>query len=148
MSIVRHLPAMASLWALSLVVTEARAVEAGAVATGAASIHLQTTLDLRPPNLDEIYSPAQIAALLNMPFSEIEEVHVEAVRLESVADSPTPAIPEGLGAVFWSVPNATQAWRILMPVTSDQVDSFSENLDSVVYSQPTALPMRDPTLFP
>lgn len=137
---------IASLSAFAL--TAGAAAFAADVGSASSPVDLRIALDLSPPAIAEIYSPEQIAELLNRPLRDMEEVRVESARLEAESESDAPVIPEGLEAVIWSVPNPAQAWHIFMPITADQVNPFSAALDSVVYSQPTALPTRDPAMFP
>lgn len=148
MSTVRQCHMIALLWSLILGTVAAQAAGVGAAPGAASPSDLKLALDLRPPALDEIYSPQQIAELLNRPLSDIEEVRVEGVRLEAISNADPAAVPAGLEALFWSIPNPAQAWRIFMPISTDRENPFADDVGSVVYSQPTALPARDPAMFP
>jgi hypothetical protein len=109
------------------------------------------TLDLRPPDLDDLYTPEQIERLLSRTFHEdadanMEEVQVEGERPGTSPVPATPDIPGGLVAVFWAVANPLQAWRILAPVPSDR--SLASNAEVTTYFPPAAVPPRSVTESP
>jgi hypothetical protein len=133
-----------ALWSLAFAIASAQAGDLGPEPASSSWLELHSNLNLSPPELEAIYSPEEIAELINR---DIEEVRVEGARLEAATDPVVAPIPEGLEAVIWSVPNPAQAWHIFMPVPSDAIDSLTVRLDAE-HSQPTALPARDPAMFP
>lgn len=146
MSSVKHNALIASMM-LSLLT--AGSLHAADARPATAAMATRVALDLRLPDLTEIYSAEEIARLLGRPLNEdIEEVRVVGDRPEAVPITPTPSIPSGLGAVFWAATNPLQAWRIFMPLAPDQAIPASVSLDTVAYLPPAALAHRDPVMFP
>jgi hypothetical protein len=82
-------------------------------------------LDLRPPNITEVFSQETIDRALRQARDPrtIEEVEVEG-RRESIP-SRTPNIPGGIFAPFWALANPSQSWRILLPLAPDQAERYS-----------------------
>lgn len=74
-------------------------------------------LDLRAPDVTQLFTAEQISTVLAPTFREtIEEVEVEGER-----DIPaTPRVWPGIFAPFWALANPTQAWRIIAPLPPDQ----------------------------
>jgi hypothetical protein len=82
-----------------------------------------TPLDLRPPNITDLFSAQEIALIIAKTFSDdIEGVEVRGQRI--VEPSATPDVWGGLAAPFWALVNPTQAWRILAPLPPDQIRRF------------------------
>jgi hypothetical protein len=129
MSIVENRPLIASL-VLSLMA--AGSLQAADSPAALAGIALHVTLDLRSPDITEIYSPAQIEELLSTTFDEdIEEVRVESARPETI-----PATER------------MQVWRWAMPLAPNQAKDDPTSLDTVAFLPPIAVPDRDPAMFP
>jgi hypothetical protein len=77
----------------------------------------QKPLDLRVPDVSELFTPEQIQAILSHTASDdYEEVEVRGTRIPS-----TPDVWGGLGAPVWGLLNPTQAWRIIAPIPPDQI---------------------------
>jgi hypothetical protein len=77
----------------------------------------QQPLDLRIPDVTELFTPDQIQAILSHTASDdYEEVEVRGARIPS-----TPDVWGGLAAPVWGLLNPTQAWRIIAPIPPDQI---------------------------
>ena len=77
----------------------------------------QKPLDLRVPDVSELFTPEQIQAILSHTASDdYEEVEVRGARIPT-----TPDVWGGLGAPVWGLLNPTQAWRIIAPIPPDQI---------------------------
>jgi hypothetical protein len=77
----------------------------------------QKPLDLRVPDVSELFTPEQIQAILSHTASDdYEEVEVRGTRIPA-----TPDVWGGLGAPVWGLLNPTQAWRIIAPIPPDQI---------------------------
>jgi hypothetical protein len=78
-------------------------------------------LDLRPPDIHDVWTPQQIATVLQStqdPDVLVENVEVQGFR--GTAAPRTPTVWSGLGAPFWALLHPAQAWRILLPLPPDQ----------------------------
>ena len=74
-------------------------------------------LDLRKPDVTELYTPEQIQAMLaHTRDGRLEEVEVQGERVPV-----TPNVWGGLAAPVWALFNPTQAWRIFAPVPPDRL---------------------------
>ena len=90
-------------------------------------------LDLRIPDVTELYTPEQIQAILSSTSGdEYEEVEVRGARIPA-----TPEVWSGLGAPVWGLLNPTQVWRIIAPIPPDQIHAADVRPEA----QPTE---RDP----
>ncbi len=87
-------------------------------------------LDLRPPQITQLYTPQQIDKILANTFAreDIEEVQVESVRDHMPTN--TPRVWPGLGAVFWAMANPAQSWRIFAPLPPDQTRGLYARVDA------------------
>ena len=105
-------------------------------------------LDLRAPNITDLFSAQEIALIIAKTFSEdIEGVEVRGKRL--VEPSATPDVWGGLAAPFWALANPTQAWRILAPVPPDQIRHYNQDAPraSDTFLEPAAAaPATDPIM--
>jgi hypothetical protein len=91
---------------------------AATTASGATATVPRQPLDLRPPNILQLFTSEQINRILATTFREdIEEVEVESER-DRMPDTPTPW--PGIAAPFWALLNPTQSWRIFAPLPPDQ----------------------------
>ena len=74
-------------------------------------------LDLRIPDVTELYTPEQIQALLSQSRGdEYEEIEVRGERIPS-----TPDVWTGIAAPVWGLLNPTQVWRIIAPIPPDRI---------------------------
>ncbi|MGH8178206.1 MAG: hypothetical protein ACREV5_18270 [Steroidobacter sp.] len=76
-------------------------------------------LDLRAPDIRDLFTPQQIAAVL----ASTRDRNIEEVEVEGVRGPPPPSTPEVWGAIaapFWALLHPTQAWRILAPIPPDR----------------------------
>lgn len=77
-------------------------------------------LDLRAPDITELYSDDEIKRFLSRALDpNIEEVRVDDARTHEAP----PASPEVWGAIaapFWALLHPTQAWRIIAPIPPDR----------------------------
>jgi hypothetical protein len=89
-------------------------------AARAVSPEASKPLDLRAPDIFDIFTPQQITLVLARTFDRnIEGIEVEGERV--IERSATPRVWWGLGAPFWALANPTQAWRIFAPLPPDQI---------------------------
>jgi hypothetical protein len=97
-------------------------------------------LDLKPPNITELYTSEQLAALLDkMDAQHLEGVEVEGERIP--APKFTPEIWPGIGAPFWALLHPTQAWRIFGPIPPDQARGFNAKpANTEGYLEPAGVP--------
>lgn len=117
------------------------------------SAHAQETartappLDLRPPRIEELYSPAQIAALVGRTADgDLEEVEVYGLRPGEAAPPRSPAVPSGLRSLVWAALNPTQMWRVFAPLPADRADLLGKDLDvALPYRQPATVRPRKPS---
>jgi hypothetical protein len=87
-------------------------------------------LDLRAPDITEIYTREQIEAFLVKSANEDKN---EAVEVESTRERPpnvTPNIWPGIAAPFWALLHPSQAWRILVPLPPDQTRGKEKKPDA------------------
>ena len=69
-------------------------------------------LDLKAPDIHDVMSADEIAALLPDP-DESEVVGAETVQVRGAV--PAPYVPGGFAALYWAVTHPIQSWRILAP---------------------------------
>jgi hypothetical protein len=70
-------------------------------------------LDLRAPELTQVFTPAQLSEKLQDPDEEQYDI-TETVQVEG--ERQLAPVSVGLMAIPWAIIHPTQAWRILMPV--------------------------------
>jgi hypothetical protein len=76
-------------------------------------------LDLRAPDITQIYSREQIARVLAATKGDnIEEVEVEGERAPLPPN--TPNVWPTIAAPIWALLHPLQAWRIFVPMPPDQ----------------------------
>ena len=109
--------------------------EAQEISGARPAVQAPRKLDLRIPNITELYTHEQIQAFLAPTFREdTEEVEVRG-RREAV----TPKVWPGIAAPFWAIFNPTQAWRIIAPFPPDQTRALAFNADvTTPYQKPAA----------
>lgn len=79
-----------------------------------ASTSQAAALDLRAPELSQVFTPAQLSEKLQDP-DELEQYDpTETVQVEG--ERQLAPVSVGLMAIPWAIIHPTQAWRILMPV--------------------------------
>lgn len=128
---IRQFAATTMLAVTFLIVSTAEAQEASGVR---ASVEARK-LDLRIPNITELYTEEQIQALLAATFQE----HTEEVQVRGRRETVTPNVWPGIAAPFWAILNPTQAWRIIAPLPPDQTRAIAFNADvTTPYQQPAA----------
>lgn len=102
-------------------------------------------LDLRIPDITELYTHAQIQALLAPTFRESVTDVIEAVEVQGRREPVTPTVWPGIAAPFWAIFNPTQAWRIIAPFPPDQSRALAFNADvTTPYQKPVARTAADP----
>ncbi len=100
-----------------------------------APVQTSTQLDLRIPDITELYTEEQIQAFLAMTFEE----HAEEVKVQGRREPVTPKVWPGIAAPFWAIVNPTQAWRIIAPLPPDQTRVSGLNADvTTPYQAPAA----------
>jgi hypothetical protein len=101
-------------------------------------------LDLRPPNIHQLYTQQQLQRLIaKMEAENIEEVEVEGARVPPPTF--TPRIWPGIAAPFWALFHPTQAWRIFAPMPPDQARTVGyQRPDTEGYLEPLGVPPGDP----
>ena len=97
-------------------------------------------LDLRPPDITQLYTSQQLADLLE----KLEEQHIENVEVEGARVPPPPGTPRvwpAIAAPFWALLHPTQAWRILAPLPPDQAREVGNEVpDTEGYLEPAGVP--------
>jgi len=74
-------------------------------------------LDLRIPDVTELYTPEQIQAMLShAQGDQYEDIEVRGERIPV-----TPDVWTGLAAPVWGLLNPTQVWRIIAPIPPDRI---------------------------
>ena len=101
-------------------------------------------LDLRPPNITQLYTPRQLERLIaKMEAENIEEIEVEGARIPPPTF--TPRVWPGIAAPFWALFHPTQAWRILAPIPPDQArDIGNQSFTTEGRLEPLGVPPGDP----
>jgi hypothetical protein len=69
-------------------------------------------LDLKAPDIHDVMSADEIAALLPDP-DESDVVGAETVQVRGAVAAPY--VPGGFAAIYWGLTHPIQAWRILAP---------------------------------
>lgn len=102
-------------------------------------------LDLRPPDITELYSQQQLQQLIaKMEAENIEEIEVEGARPPGPAYN-TPRVWPAIAAPFWALLHPTQAWRILAPIPPDQARTIgNQRSDTEGLLEPIGVPPGDP----
>lgn len=78
------------------------------------------TLDLRIPPIASLFTPEQIAAILDKARDpDMDEVEVEGRR--EPPKPVTPTVWRGIAAPLWALLNPTHSWRIFAPLPPDQL---------------------------
>jgi hypothetical protein len=97
-------------------------------------------LDLKPPDITELYTSEQLQTMLDrMDAQHLEGVEVEGERIP--APKFTPEIWPGIAAPFWALLHPTQAWRIFGPIPPDQARGInSRPPDTEGYLEPAGVP--------
>jgi len=92
-------------------------------------------LDLRIPDITELYTPEQIQAMLATTRSDEDDL--EVVEVKGARVPLTPDVWGGLAAPVWGLLHPLQSWRIIAPITEDRIHAADVT--------PEAQPMpRDP----
>ena len=68
-------------------------------------------LDLKAPDIHDVMSADEIAALLP---DDSDVIGAETVQVRGAV--PGPYVPGGFAALYWAVTHPIQSWRILAPV--------------------------------
>ena len=77
-------------------------------------------LDLRPPDIMNLFGAKEIARILAKTYDDdIEGVEVRGHRV--IEPTTTPDVWGGLAAPFWALAHPSQAWRIFAPLPPDQI---------------------------
>jgi hypothetical protein len=74
--------------------------------------HLMKVLDLKSPDIHDVMSADEIAAVL--PDPEENELDPETVQVHGAV--PAPYVPGGFAAIYWGLTHPLQSWRVLAPV--------------------------------
>ena len=118
--------------------------DAGAEDDEAATPPAPKVLDLRPPNITELYTHQQLARLIaKMEAENIEEIEVEGARVP--APTFTPRVWPAIAAPFWAMLHPTQAWRIFAPIPPDQARNIgNQTFTTEGRLEPLGVPPGDP----
>jgi hypothetical protein len=73
---------------------------------------LLKVLDLKAPDIHDVMSADEIAAVL--PYPDETEEGPETVQVQGGV--PAPYVPSGFAALYWAVTHPIQSWRVLAPV--------------------------------
>ncbi len=98
-------------------------------------------LDLRPPDIATLLTPAELDRILSRIAEEnIEEIEVQRER-DRALDLGSPAVPLGIASPFWALAHPLQAWRILAPIPPDRAQYLNTPADATdAYRRPVFLP--------
>lgn len=123
---------------LTLGCADARAQDEAAPAASA------KLLDLRPPDITQLYTRQQLNELLaKLEKENIEEVEVEGARVPPPTF--TPRVWPAIAAPFWALLHPTQAWRIFAPIPPDQARAIgNKKADTEGLLEPIGVPPGDP----
>jgi hypothetical protein len=98
-------------------------------------------LDLKAPNIHDVWTPQEIAWVLS---GTVDPDRLETVEVQGFRGSSAPRTPvawSGIGAPFWAIAHPADAWRIFAPLPPDQARPVS------VSSQPyLAVSAQNPEL--
>jgi hypothetical protein len=124
---------------LALTFADARADDKEAAAAAPPKL-----LDLRPPDITDLYTHQQLARLIaKMEADNIEEIEVEGARIPPPTF--TPRVWPAIAAPFWALLHPTQAWRIFAPIPPDQAkDIGNQRADTEGLLEPIGVPPGDP----
>jgi hypothetical protein len=102
-------------------------------------------LDLRPPNITQLYTPRQLERLIaKMEAENIEEIEVEGARIPPPTFTPEVWLGT-FGATLWGLLHPTQAWRILAPIPPDRArDIGNQSFTTEGRLEPLGVPPGDP----
>ena len=80
----------------------------------------QQRLDLKAPNIHDVWTPQQIATVLaHSQDPELTET-IEVQGYRGFSGPRTPVAWSGIAAPFWAVLHPADAWRIFAPLPPDQ----------------------------
>lgn len=97
-------------------------------------------LDLRPPDITTLLSPAELQAILSRTLDEnIEEIEVQRERTKA-PNLGSPEVPLGIAAPFWALAHPLQAWRIFAPIPPDRAKYLGAPADATDSYRPAPLP--------
>lgn len=87
-------------------------------------------LDLRAPQITQLYTSEELNKILANTFirEDIEEVQVEGVRDHRPTN--TPSVWPGIASPVWAVLNPAQSWRIFAPLPPDQTRGLNVRADA------------------
>jgi hypothetical protein len=105
--------------AATVFATCALAGELPRVAAKTAPKQAPRKLDLRFPDITELFTPEQIQQMLANTRSDEDDF--ETVEVQGARVPNTPVVWGGLGAPMWAALHPTQAWRIIAPIPGDQI---------------------------
>lgn len=125
-----------------LVVSTGKAQES---ANARAPVQSSRALDLRIPDITELYTEEQIQAFLASTFQEhTDQEYTEEVEVRGRRETVTPDVWPGIAAPVWAIFNPTQAWRIFAPLPPDQSRAFAFDADvTTPYQEPVARTATD-----
>jgi hypothetical protein len=83
------------------------------------------TLDLRPPDLRSLGLRSPQQAGTDADPDQAEAVSVAAAPLSAVAMPDTQPQPTGIASLVWAARHPTQAWRVFLPIPSDQRETHA-----------------------
>lgn len=97
-------------------------------------------LDLRPPDIATLLSPAELQAILSRTLDEnIEEIEVQRERTKA-PNLGSPDVPLGILSPFWALAHPLQAWRIFAPIPPDRAQYLGAPADATDSYRPVSLP--------
>jgi|ADGO01.1.fsa_nt_gi hypothetical protein len=136
-AMIRRICAVAMLGMALLLASNAGAQEAVAASAPAET---SKKLDLRIPEITELYTEEQIQAFLAPTYHE----YTEEVEVRGKRETVTPNVWPGIAAPIWGILNPTQAWRIFAPLPPDQTRALAFSADvTTPYQEPTARTATD-----
>jgi len=83
------------------------------------------TLDLRPPDLRSLGLRSPQQAGTDADPDQAEADSVAAAPLSAVATPDTQPQPTGMASLVWAARHPTQAWRVFLPIPSDERETHA-----------------------
>ena len=126
---------------LALTFAEARADDE----SEAAAAPVLKLLDLRPPDITDLYTQQQLARLIaKMETDNIEEIEVEGARIPPPMFTPDVWLGT-FGATLWGLLHPTQSWRIFAPIPPDRARNIgNQTFTTDGRLEPLGVPPGDP----
>jgi hypothetical protein len=102
-------------------------------------------LDLRPPDITDLYTQQHLARLIaKMEADNIEEIEVKGARIPPPTFTPDVWLGT-FGATLWGLLHPTQSWRIFAPIPPDRARNIgNQTFTTDGRLEPIGVPPGDP----